>query len=515
MAQTVPKSCATCPSFLTPSESTEFFKKSIGVPVCARYGKPLARIGGSETDAKAIQKKIASNCDSHGVARPTIPDYSRVSMQVMLPNPVALSEEKRSPELIKGCGSCTFFVRDVDVIRGAGFAAGLCAAKGKLLLSPRLTLEARNCQEKSVGNGSPGDWISGMTFLPEYEYGFKGEDAPERVYAKNSKHLVDPTAYESDKDVTDADKAHGIRAWRKLEDFMTGNSVFLPIYNSDFFPEDQRRHIPRSGDDEHPEDYIDHMQAAYKCAVLWTELDETPALWGQPGTGKTELFRHMAWLMGLPFYRFSITASTEIDDLAGKMHFENGETVFKYGRLPNAWKSPGVICIDEPNTGPPEVWQLLRPLTDNSKQLVLDMNEGESIDRNADAYLGMAMNPAWDFRNVGTNQIGDADANRMMHLFIEAPPAELERKIITDRCAHDGFEIDKETLDMVMAVALDIRGLCDDGALTMSWMIRPQLKVARLMRWFDPLTAYRMASADYLEPAQQEILLDAVRAHVG
>lgn len=515
MPPTIPRSCAGCPSFLKPEETSDYMKKSIGVPVCATFGKPLARIGGSEADAKAIQKKFATGCSSYGEPRPTIPDWSRIYMQVMLPNPQVLAAEKVQPEAVQNCSSCTFFVRDVNVIQQAGFAAGMCAAKGKLLLQPRLTLEARNCDYKSIGDGNPPNWLDGMTFLPEYEFGFKGDDDPSRLVAKNVRHLVDPRDYETDKPITDEDKAHGIRAWRELEDHTTGNSVFLPIYDVKFFPEDQQKMIPKTGDDEHPEDYVDHMQAAYKCAVLWTELDETPALWGQPGTGKTEFFRYMAWLMGLPFYRFSITASTELDDLAGKMHFENGETVFKYGRLPIAWKSAGVIVIDEPNTGPPEVWQFLRPLTDNSKQLVLDVNEGESIERHDDAYLGMAMNPAWDFRNVGTNQIGDADANRMMHFFIEKPPEDLERKIIVDRCLHDGFEIPDEMLDLVMKVAEDIRGLCEDGALTMSWMIRPQLKVARLLRWFDPITAYRMASGDYLEPAQQDLLLDAVRAHVG
>jgi MoxR-like ATPase len=252
-----------------------------------------------------------------------------------------------------------------------------------------------------------------------------------------------------------------------------------------------------------------------QAAIAWTELDETPALWGEAGTGKTELYRHLAYLMHLPFERISITGSTELDDLAGKMHYspEKG-TYFSYGRLPRAWTKPCVICIDEPNVGQPDVWQFLRPLTDNSKQLVLDQNNGEAIKRHQDCYMGMAMNPAWDPKNVGTAQIGDADARRLWHIFLELPPEVLEREIIANRVALDGWEIDKERLDTIMAIAGELRGLIKDGTLPITWGLAQQIKVARASRWFDMVVSYRRAIGDYLEPDALEVLLDVVRANV-
>jgi hypothetical protein len=102
-----------------------------------------------------------------------------------------------------------------------------------------------------------------------------------------------------------------------------------------------------------------------------------------------------------------------------------------------------------------------------------------------------------------------------MHLYIELPPETLEREIIRKRCEHDGWEIPADKLDMVMAVATEVRALTDNQTLPISWAIRPQLKVARALRWFDPLTAYKMASADYLEPQQQQLLLDVVKANLA
>ncbi len=508
------QSCFTCPSLMTDQrEIVQFFGKSVGTPMCARFGRPIGTITTTPDQQQKIARSIGKNCWAYGAVKPDSVRWAEVKLAVTMPDPDTIGQPKVSQELVQSCVGCGNFVREETVARDLGWTAGLCAAKGRLLLSNRYTYEARNCEDRTFGRVR--DTVNNLVMLPEYDDAFAGSNDPVKEHFRTKRNFVDPVDYVSDKDVTDEESSHGIRAWRKLVDHDTGNEVHLPIYDIEFFSPEEQAKIPRTGDNEHPEDYVDHGHLTYKVAVLWTELDETPGMWGQPGTGKTEFYRYMAWLMCLPFERLSITNSSELDDLAGKMHFENNETVFKYGRLPQAWTKPSVIVIDEPNAGPPDVWQFIRPLTDNSKQLVLDMNEGERMARHDDAYLGMAMNPAWDMRNVGTTQIADADANRLMHLYVELPPPELEREIIKTATAHDGWEISREQLDAIMGIAVDIRALCEDDTLPISWAIRPQIKVARALKWFDYMSAYRMASADYLEPQAQQELLDCVRAHVS
>ena len=508
------RSCLTCPSLLMPSEAISFFDKSVGTPVCARYGKPIGTIKTNEVQKEVIAKQVARNCPSYGEPKPNKVNWSDVNLLVALPDPDTIGAPKVQPDLVRSCIGCGNFVREDVVANDLGWTAGLCAAKGKLLLSNRYTFEARNCEERTFAPVRTS--ASHLIMLPEYDDAFAGSNDPVQAHFRSRRNFVDPTEYPTDKPVSDEDHKHGIRAWRELVDFETGNKVHLPIYRVDFFSPEEQSKIPRTGDDEHPEDYVDHGQLTYKVAVLWTQLDETPALWGQPGTGKTEFFRYMAWLMCLPFERFSITASTELDDLQGKMLYskERG-TYWQDGRVVEAWSKPCVIDVDEPNAGQNDVWQFLRPMTDNSKQLVLDANEGERRTRHDDCYLGLAMNPAWDMRNIGTHQIADADARRMMHLFVELPPEELEKEIIKTACKRDGWDIPKEKVDAVMGIAKDIRGLCDDGTLNISWAVAPNVKVARLLRWFDYITAYRMASADYLEPQAQDDLLTAVRTHIA
>lgn len=505
------KSCFNCPSLLQATDSG-FFRKSVGTPVCARFGKPIGRINSSRKESEAIAKHFANNCGEYGAPKPATPEWEKARFQVMLPDPEVIGRTPTAPEMVTSCAGCKHFIREDVVANDLGWTTALCAAKGKLLLANRYTLEARACDVRDFGTVRTD--TTGLMFLPEYEDNFVGNADPVRAFKKAQANIVDPSEYETDRPVApeDMDK---IRAWRRVVDPATGNEIHLPIFNRDYFTPEQQAMIPATGDDEHPEDYVDHNFYVYKVGVLWTELDETPAFWGRAGTGKTEFFRHMAYLMQAPFFRFSITGSTELDDLAGKMHYTEGTgTHFEKGRMVKAWESACVMVVDEPNAGPPDVWQFLRPMTDNSKQLVLDQSAGEISKRNLDCYLGMAMNPAWDILNVGTQPIGDADANRLMHLYIELPPRALEEEIIRKRCEHDGWELPDSMLQMIMSIAEDVRALTDNHTLPISWAIRPQLKVSRALRWFDALTAYRMASADYLEPEQQAMLLDVVRSHV-
>lgn len=510
--EAVKKNCQTCPSYLQPNEGTRFFKKTVGAPTCAKFGHVLGRPGMKGAQLKKVGEVRARACGSHGQPRPIRPPDT-VSMDVAMPIPETRVSSANATT-VGACNSCTNFVRDDAVAKEWGWTAGACSAKGKLILGTRRSIEAQDCSYSNFG--TPRGTTDGMGLYPEFEENFGLAD-PLADFFNSKKNFVDPVDFPADKAASEIEKRVGIRGWRAIVDHGgTDNVTYLPLYRLDYFTPEERAKIPRTGQDEHPELYVDHANMTYKVAVLWRELDETPALWGEAGTGKTEFLRYMAWLMCVPFERISITGSTELEDLAGKMHFSKEKgTYFEYGRLPKAWKKPNVICLDEPNVGPPDVWQFIRPLTDNSKQLVLDQAAGERIPRSDGCYLGLCMNPSWDVRNVGADLIGDADGSRLMHAFFNLPPAKLEREIIKSHVAVDNWEITDDQLDVVMKIAKEVRDLCAENVLPITWGLRPQIKVARALRWFDPISAYRMASADYLEPEAQEALLAVVRAHAG
>jgi MoxR-like ATPase len=517
---------------MTDAEAAGFFRASHGAPMCARFGTVLGRPGLKKAQEARIAEAVGSACDSHGAERPTAPP-ARPDTTVAIPDPSLLVEyagRTATPEernAVSSCLSCKHFVKPEAVMDEFGWPHGLCSAWGQLVPRHRLTQDAKNCDRRAPGENRRS--TSGIYLKPIYEDAFNMDADPIKVLLKQMRDggaiVPDPRTHPTDKPVSADDAADGVASWRKVTDPNgSGRFTYLPIFRDDYFTDEERAKIPRAADDEHPAEYFDYSGVVYKVAVLWMELDETPQLWGIAGTGKTELFRHLAYLMNVPFDRISITESTEIDDIAGKFVAEidpatsQVETKFIYGRIPKRWTKPGVLLLDESNTGPEAVWQFIRPLTDNSKQLVLDINRGEKIARHAYCFFGMACNPAWDVRNIGARPISDADGNRLMHISMHLPPADLERAILERRLIADGWDDEasrRESLDLVMELAEDIRMLTDDGALPISWGLRPQIKVARAMRWFDPLTAYRLAVADNLEPEQATLVVRAVKSYIG
>lgn len=506
--------CKNCPSFLRADEAPGVFNRSTGSPMCRTFGHVLGKPGATERQEKKIREHFAGRCPKYMNTASPAP-VSR-TMAVMLPDPTVRDPNNIDDTLknaVNSCAQCKNFVPEDVVVDSLGWTTGLCRAKGKLLLTNKLSAEASGCEFRQFGQNFRS--TAGLNFLPEYDDAFAVVSAAAEIIGAAAKNMVDPHDYESDAPVTDEERMAGIRAWRRyLDPENDSRSVLFPVYDRNMFSEELQALIPVAGGDEHVELYVDHFGGMYSLGVAWLELDETPALWGVPGTGKTEIYRHASWIMQIPFHRISISHSTELDDLFGKYEYTPDKgTYFRFGVLPNAWVSPGVICIDEPNTGPPEVWQRIRPLTDNSKQLIMDMYDGRGLDRNKDSFMGMAMNPAWDVRNVGALEISDADTNRLFHLAVDLPPEEVERKIIKDRVALDGWEISDETLNFVMATAKELRGLSEDQQVPITWAIRPQIKLARALRWFSPAKAYRRAAADFMEPEAAQVLMDIVRAN--
>lgn len=503
--------------------------RSIGAPVCALKLIPLSRPGGPEANTF---KHFASNCDSYGKEIVT-QDSARtapIEYPIGFPDPNAFQPEGQPDHAVYSCTSCSNYVPPMVTKKLTGFAAGYCRAKGKLLLDDRLPKYAEGCdsrvfataRNRIADNPSAAAGINVILF-PEYGMEFGKPKKVDIVEIHKLNLITKPSDYNSDGPVTDAHKRLGIRAFRRVQDPKGyGKAILIPIMNEDaldpkgqpIFSDEDKARIPRSGDEEKPERYFDHNGGVYKTAIMW-RLGQTPALWGPAGVGKTEMFRHVAWLMGLPFQRISITEFSEIDDLIGKMLYspEKG-THFRYGRIPRGWVRPNILCIDEPNAGPPAVWQAIRPLTDDSKQMVIDQNEGERLPPNKLCYLGMAMNPAWDPRNTGVAPLADADGSRLMHLEIGLPPEHLEKQILLEVLEDDHWDKTEATaaVDILMKIAKEVRQLSDGGHIPISWGLRNQKKVIRIRRYMSWKDAFRMGVTDALEPSVRDSILNVVES---
>lgn len=512
------EACINCAAFVGRDEHARQrseFGKATGVDMCRAHFIPLSVVGETDDVNKLIRLSTLGQCNGPFEAVPAAPQTRLTIAEV---NGVSTADGSDKP---RSCTGCQWFIRDVDMLGRFGIPLDVCGFYGHPILHSSVAggrthlTHPPECTAAERGKPVPIEKVQ-LTHL------YRDVVAPNLAFlsydlwdALVAPPLEDPASGESGREVTDAERALGIARWRAVSDpAKVGADVLLPVFDPDAFPEEQRAKIPSTNDPEHPELYRDEHGLLYAVAVMWMHLGETPAFNGPPGVGKTEFFRYAAWAMQLPFERFSITASTEIDDLAGKMLLEGNETVYHYGRLPAAWQRPCVLVVDEPNVGPPEVWQFLRPLTDDSKQLVLDMNKGERIDRNPYAFLGMAFNPSWDMRNTGTHEIADADGSRLMHVHVPQASPEVETAILRQACSLDGYEIKDETLKAIVKIGADLRGLAQQDAFPVYWGTRQQKKVARASQWFSLDRCYLLAAGDYLERVYCDKIRATVQSHV-
>nr|DAK84352.1 MAG TPA: AAA domain protein [Caudoviricetes sp.] len=506
--------CQNCVQQTDAVQQSKLYGKPTGMTTCSARGIVIAGPNMSAFESLQRSEELGDKCPKFGKSTPNGSHAIALSIGAGTPT---IPEGQHRPA--RNCRACYFYIAAAAVTEKIGLPMGACARFGKLIPDLKAAQIAQNCGASIRGDEvtDPSEHrkmlLDSLVVDPELaRYVVPGATKSNVTLKDAIDNSIEPSTYPTDKPVTPAQDAAGIRAWRRLT--QGKREVYLPIFKREMFDEVEQAKIPATNSQEHPETYVDHQGLAYTVATLWFHLDETPALHGKAGTGKTELFRYMAWLMQIPFERISITGESEKDDLAGKFHLEDNETVFKDGRIVAAWKKPNVVVLDEPNTGPDEVWQFVRPLTDNSKQLINDANEGETVERNRFCFLGMAMNPAWDHRNTGARVIGDADGSRLMHIFVDMPPEGIERQVIKARCTIDGYDIEDIVLDSVMEIAKVIREMSDNGELPITWGVRNQIKVARATAWFPFERAYRLAVLDYLEPDTRAMVTEVVAQQV-
>lgn len=521
-------SCKNCPSFIAGMNQARLLGTGLNGPICGIKMLPLIMPNQGQGTQDKVFRHVAKRCDKYGTdvrvdpLRPEAAPSMPVGMDTNAAVPGTSDVQSDAT-----CYGCSNFISPAAVQAKTGWTGAICRASGNLMPDNRYNQYAKSCGSfvrRSFASKDP--WKT-FTFFPQFAAKF-GEVDVAKMYREAVAHIVEPKTWPTDKEVTPGNRRKGIRAWRRVTDPDNfGDDVFLPVYDPDamvpdskgemvpFLTDAEKELVPVTGSDEHPELYADHGQIIYGMVVLFRYLDETPALWGQGGTGKTELLRHLAWLMQLPYHRIPISPTSEVDDIIGKILFKNGETVPHYGQLTTAWSRPSVILLDEPNTGPPEVVQVLRPLTDNSRLLKANSLEGERFQRGDHTYFALAMNPAWDPRNIGAQTLGDADSSRLMHVYFDYPPRDLEMEIIQQRTRLDKWEVPMPQLNALMEVTDKLRQASSDGVLHTTWGVRHNIKVARALRFFTPVKAFRRAVGDSLEPSQLDFLLTSVKAHFG
>lgn len=504
------KSCVTCPSYLTEDETVRSrFKKAIGAPMCGRYGHVLGRPGLPNDE---IVQHFAMKCPDHNKQMTGTP--VSITPRVVNPDPDALTVTG-APDEIGTCNGCENLVLQAEVMDRFGWPMSICKAKGTLVLSPMS--EARKCGWAKAG--APTSDGSGLSLIEEFTTGFKVDDSIKLKALLGSTEIVEPSTYPSDIPVAKDDAALGIRAWRRYDDPETGNDYYLPIFDREFFTEEEQRRIPVTGKPFGktgvPELYVDHNGLLMTFLKDAYSLDETLCLTGEPGNGKSQFGIYLAWMMQVPFEKFAIRPDMNVEDFIGHPSVDPAKgDYYVLGRLPRRWTRPGVIVSDEYNGGPDDVSFLYRDLLDSGVVRIDYEGGGMSLEKNDYLFHLVTMNPAWDMRNIGTRELADADSSRLSFAWVAEPPEPIMRHILKTWCARDDYELPDRTLDKIIKIGRDIRELSKQGVFPGSWGLRQEIKVARKTAHYANLEqAYRRASLDSLDPDVAAIIVQAIESY--
>jgi hypothetical protein len=287
----------------------------------------------------------------------------------------------------------------------------------------------------------------------------------------------------------------------------------LPVFNTDYFGD--RKHLIPSSTSEHgdPTLYIDHADLLTEFAVQVYKKDLNLVMVGEPGSGKTDGWRYVAYECNMPFERLPYNEDSEPDMFLGIMQYDPVQgTYLDVGLLPEGWVNPGFLLSDEPNIAPEAIMQVYRSMNDSSRLLIVYK---QKFMRHDYCFHAMAINPHWDFRNIGTKPLASADSRRLSFKWMPNPDNDQLRQIITHTVKKvDDVDIDRKLLDIIIKIGNDLREMSKNGTLPDFWTVAQEIKVARLIEDFGIEGAYSRAYFDYIDPEDARPAMKAIKSHV-
>ncbi len=124
-------------------------------------------------------------------------------------------------------------------------------------------------------------------------------------------------------------------------------------------------------------DGIYFMPAFTDNVVRRIKMNNPILISGPSGCGKTEFIELIARENNVKLYEIDFSVGVTESNLIGRMHVNNGETIFSYGNVPKAMKE-GWLLLDEIDFAEPEHLACLQSIL-TGKPLIVTQNKSEII----------------------------------------------------------------------------------------------------------------------------------------
>lgn len=226
-------------------------------------------------------------------------------------------------------------------------------------------------------------------------------------------------------------------------------------------------------------------------------------LFGPRGSGKTSAVHELAGTTKTKLITYQAAAGCTLDDLVGVRDLRDGRTVFTDGPLPEALRDDCWLLIEEANVMHPGVFSKLNTLTDGSGDK-LRLPDGTSLPVGPNFRVVLAFNEGSAYS--GTREVNAALRDRLMPIYADYLPKDLESRIVQERTG-----VDQSSADALVAVAERIRA----GRASLGFDLSPRalFRLLDLMRYCgkDWRTAFRIAVLDLVgDPVDRKPQRDSI-----
>lgn len=330
----------------------------------------------------------------------------------------------------------------------------------------------------------------------------------------------------SDTSMTDKEKYSKIYFDYNISELSYGSSVFLMLHKTtnqiryifgnpknheivnqfniqdDNIIEKHSQRIPT------PSIYFDHDNLYQEVAYAYNN-NLPMALWGHTGTGKSELIKQFAAIIGAPVYRVNFNGMTTTDDIIGKLlPAGNGEVKFQDGGVTECVRHGGILLLEELNACSQEVLFSLHGLIDGFASLVLVEKDNEIVNKHIDCHIFATLNPSeYVYLYPGTKDLSQAFASRWpIFRHVSFLPDDIEAELLKKNF---GF-LSSTTIKQMVKVAHLSRKLMDEGKLTFVFSARVLKNWAQLSERFGILAAAELSFIGHMDSSSRAIMITEV-----
>lgn len=264
--------------------------------------------------------------------------------------------------------------------------------------------------------------------------------------------------------------------------------------------------------------YNIQVEEAYVLLQAWESKDKT-LISGPTGSGKSSLVEYCAALTNRPLLRINMTGDIESSVIFGQLKVKDASTVWEDGPAAEACLYGAVLCIDEWDVTPPEIFFGFQWLLEENGKLYLKEKPGESADKLITPHdnfrfvaLGNTIGQGDESgKYAGTNVQNNASIDRFQTtIVLDYLSAEHEQRIL-----QDNTKVDKPTIVKMVQFAGLVRQSYKTGNCNLTMSPRTLLNWGHKIPAFGIMGALKVAFLNKMRESDTKVCEEFVNKVFG